>query len=375
MGGLARRDLWLLPLIAFATVVVLFLGSEAVARIFWPEQLFNACRLFDSAVGVRYRPNCSTTMKTPEGPWYVASYNACGYRSDAPCGPIPPGTRRVALLGTSTSEGYLVEYPNTMGAQIETDLTRLCGAPVQVQNLGALAPFGHQLLLRMDEALRLHPNAVVLILAPFDLEDLTAAAATDAPTAIPAAEPPAGFAKHVFDELKDSRALTVAQHFLFRNLNVYLSLYLRYGDKADFLRSPFTPKWQERLQALDTIVAGLSARAQRAGVPLTLAYVPQEAQVALMAPGRTAPAGVNPAALPAAIAQIAARHNAIFVDSSLALRTHPAPERLYYQVDGHLSGKGQPIVGSYIAQTLAGKREGPFAACRGTVSASLEVPQ
>ena len=31
------------------------------------------------------------------------------------------------------------------------------------------------------------------------------------------------------------------------------------------------------------------------------------------------------------------------------LRTRPSPERLYYQVDGHLSGDGQP----WAAQSIA----------------------
>lgn len=359
LGGLPRRDLWLLPLIVLLTVCVPVGGAELASRLVWPQQLTNSCRLTDPDVGVRYRPNCTTRMKTSEGPWYVSAYNDCGYRSDASCGPLPAGHRRIALLGSSLSEGYLVPYRQSIAARIETDLTKRCGAPVEVQNLGALAGFGEQLLLRMDEALRLHPNAVLLVVAPFDLQE-------DMVPSVGHSPPKASLPERVVQTLKDSRALEMTQHYLFRDPSIYLPLYLRYGDRADFLRPPFSEKWRERLAILDKVVAGLSARAQHAGVPFVLAFIPQEAQVALMAPGRSVPPGVDPAALPAAIGAIAASHGAAFIDTSLGLRSDPAPEHFYYTVDGHLSGEGQPAVGTYIAQRLAADYGSPFADCAAT---------
>jgi hypothetical protein len=104
-----------------------------------------------------------------------------------------------------------------------------------------------------------------------------------------------------------------------------------------------------------------------------LAFIPQEAQVALMAAGRAVPAGIEPTALQTAIADIAARHGAWFADTAQALRAQAAPERLYYQVDGHLSGQGQPIAAAYIAQRFAAEAAGPFADCRQPRSVSLEA--
>jgi hypothetical protein len=227
---------------------------------------------------------------------------------------------------------------------------------VEVQNLGALASFGDQLLLRMDEALRLRPSAVLLVVAPFDLQEDLAHAAGPSP-------PPTSMRERAVQTLKDSRALEMAQHYLFRDPSIYLPLYLRYGDRADFLRPPFTEQWRERLRVLDKIVAGLTVRAQHADVPFVIAFIPQEAQVALMAPGRHAPPGVDPIALPTAIGAIAARHGAAFIDTSLGLRNDPAPEHFYYTVDGHLSGEGHPAVGAYIAQRLAEDPGSSFADC------------
>jgi hypothetical protein len=353
LADLPRRDLWLLPLIALLTICVPVGGAELASRLIWPQQLTNACRLTDTQVGVRYRPNCAATMKTSEGPWYVSAYNDCGYRSDASCGPLPAGHRRIALLGSSLTEGYLVPYRQSIAASIETDLTKTCGEPVEVQNLGALAGFGEQLLPRMDEALRLHPSAVVLIVAPFDLQE-------DLAPAVGHARPTPSLPERAFQALKDSRALEMTQHYLYRDPSIYLPLYLQYGDRADFLRPPFTEKWRERLDILNKITAALSARARQAGVPFVVAFIPQEAEVAMMAPGRTAPPGVDPTALPDAIATLAADHGASFIDTSRVLRHDPAPEHFYYTVDGHLTGAGQPAVGSYIAGRLT---NGAFADC------------
>ncbi len=244
-AGLPRRDLWLLPLISLVTIIVLLAGSEAVTRVVWPEQAFNSCRVTDPQIGYRYLANCTSTMKTVEGPWVTNEYNGCGYRSAAPCGPVPAGTRRVALIGASLSEGYMVEYPNSFGARLGIDLTHLCNAPVEVQNLGAMGYSGHLLVPRMEEALKLRPDAVVLVQAPFDLEgemgdeapSSKATAAAEPPTA-----PPESLQHRVFEALKGSRSVTVAQHFLFQNPSVYIPLYLRYGDKADFPAAPVQPE-------------------------------------------------------------------------------------------------------------------------------------
>jgi hypothetical protein len=358
--GLPRRDLWLLPLIVVLTVLTLSLAAEVGARIGWPEQKRNSCAIPDPALGYRFKPNCTSVMKAAEGPWFTNSYNGCGYRSPQSCGPVAPGTRRIALIGSSMSEGYLVPYPDTIGARLAQDLTVQCRAPVEVQNLGGLGYFASdKLLRRFDEALALHPNAVLLVVTPFDLQ--TGIEEDDpAQKQKAAAVSPLGTRARLFNALKESRAFVVAQHFHFQDMAVYLPLYLSYGDKADFLRSPFTAPWQVRLRRLDAAVSEMSRRAHDAGASLVLAFVPQEAELALMARGHLPP-GVDPAALPRAVAAIAARHGVNFVDTSAALKAQPQPEKLYYQVDGHLSGAGQPLAAAPIA-TLFGSQISPSCA-------------
>ncbi len=367
--GLRRRDLWLLPLISLATLVVLTVMAEAGTRIFWPEQKANSCAKPDSALGYRFTPDCTSTMKSAEGPWYTNEYNGCGYRSAQPCTPVPAGTRRIAMIGSSIAEGYLVPYPDTIGARLAQDLTRRCGAPVEVQNLGGMGYFsGHRPLLRLEEALTLRPNAVVMVLTPFDLETGIMEEEEDLNPTGPVVNH-LGTRARLFITLKESRAFMMAQHFRFRDMAVYLPLYLNYGDKADYLRPPFTPPWQERLRRLDERLGQLSERAHAAGVPLAIAFVPQEAQLVLMAQ-QTPPSGVHPDALPEAISAIAARHDVGFVDTSDVLKTHANPERLYYQVDGHLSGDGQPLAAQSIARWFG---SGLFSACQAAPSSAPEA--
>ena len=370
--ALPQRDFWLLPLISLGTVFLLLAGSEVATRLAWPEQVVNRCRTPDAALGYRFAPNCSSVTKTAEGPWVTNAYNACGYRSAEPCTAVPGGTRRIAIIGSSLSEGYMVEYPNTAAARLAQDLTAMCRAPVQVQNLGGMGYAGRLLDIRLREALALRPDAVVFMTNPFDLEfqpdDSTPVGGTVAPLQPPPA--PDSLQHRIFSALKESRALLVAQHFLFRNPSLYVPLYLRYGDKADFLRPPFTPAWRKRLRLFDELVARLSDMAHQTGTPLMIAFVPQEAEVARDGVSPR-PAGIDPHALPAALAAIAARHGDGFSDASAQLQRLPHPERLFYQVDGHLSGLGQPSVAKAIAEALAAMPQGPFSACLHAQTASL----
>ena len=374
MSGLPRRDAWLLPLISILTVLGMLAGGEVCARVVWPEQRQDTCMIQNSALGYRYRPNCSSTMKLVEGPWYTSRYNACGYRSDAPCGPAPAGTRRIALIGASVSGGYGVEYSDTIGARLGADLTAMCGGPVELQNLaaGTGAHQARRLVLRMEEALTMQPSAVLLIQVPFDVKELgddatvpITSVAQPVANANPPAVPKAELRHRVNEWLKESRAVTVAQHLLFRDVSIYLPLFLHHGDEADYLRPPFTVAWQERLRRFDVLITALANLSRQAGVPFMLAFVPQRAELLLMS-DRFAPPGVDPQALPNAMANIAARRGVTFVDTSQVLRAEPKPDQLYYRVDGHPSGPGHKIIARYIAQRYISTANGPFADCRST---------
>ena len=327
-------------------------GAEIATRVFWPEQKINSCAAPDTALGFRYRSNCSSKMKTAEGPWYTNVYNECGYRSDSTCAAAPRGTRRIALIGTSIGEGYLVEYPHTIGASLAADLTSMCGAPVEVQNLAAKGYMDQRLIIRMREALTLRPDAVLLVVLPFDIYEQPiggkASEVGGAPPKVGKVSGYAGLQKHVANWISESRAIVIAQHFLFRNPAIYLPLYLRFGDKADFMRPPFTSAWEARLRHFESLLGDLADLAQAVHVPMMLAFAPNQAEINAMSSSGSRKE-IDPYALPRALESIAIRHGVEFKDTSDALLAVSTPTSLYYQVDGHPSGVGQPIIARAIA--------------------------
>ena len=367
LGGLPRRDLWLLPMISMLTVAMMLGCAEIAARLFWPEQLVDSCALPDGALG--FRANCVSWMKGFEGPWYTNTYNECGYRSTASCGTPPTGTRRIALVGSSISAGFLVPYAETTGAVLAADLSRRCPFPVEVQNLAGPRFTGWHIVERADAAMALHPAAMLMLVGNFDIEmqldDSTMPITSNAPPPVPT--PAAATPKEMLPAqwvmlMRESRALSVAQSLLLRNSDRFLSLYLRFGDKADFLRQPFTPAWRERLRRFDLLVARLAERAHAGGATFTIGFVPHQAQVMLMQE-RTLPPGIDPRALPRAIAAIAARHGADFVDVSPEFAADPDPPRLYYRLDQHPSTAGDPLIAAALVRHYTGEKGGPFAAC------------
>ena len=128
--SLPLRDYVLLPLIALATLLLLAFGCEGAARLVWPDHQADACQKAD---GSGFRANCTARVRIAEGPWVEYRYNDCGLRADRPCAKAP-GTRRIAVAGTSISSGYWVPYEQAFAGRLEQTLGQACGGPVDVQS-------------------------------------------------------------------------------------------------------------------------------------------------------------------------------------------------------------------------------------------------
>ncbi len=364
MNSLSRWDILLLPLISLATIIFLLVGGELLARDLWSAQVENACAIPD-AESTRFKANCSSQMKLAEGPWYTNRYNECGYRSDSSCAAKAAGVRRLVLIGSSIAEGLYIPYDETIGAALGREMTRLCGAPVDMQNMGVAGHFGRAITKSIPEALSLHPDGMVLVLMPYDLYSIAESMLVPAAKQATARSRPSPLGS-VNEEIKASRALLVVEHYLFRNEAFYVPLYLKNGDKADFLRTPLSAAWRERLHLFDQMLQGIAEKTMAAQVPLWVAYVPQQAQLALMADHMAATnvaPNVDPYALQKGLEEIAANHGARFIDGSLALLGVGKPADLFYQVDGHPNGRAQTLVGRRIATELASASSGPFSNC------------
>ena len=343
---LPRRDYVILPLLCLFTGLLMLGMAEAASRIVFAQHEKDACMLADPVLGTRFEPNCVSHVKSAEGPWVTNSYNACGFRTPQSCGPTPAGDVRIAVLGSSFAQGYLVPYNETFAARASEELERRCKRPVEFQNLASIGYVWQRLAVRADDALPLKPDAAVIVLVPFDLQQTE-----QVPTAVAVPDAGEGTMKRVESLLLNSRAVVAAQHFMFSRPDLYVPLYLHYGDRADFLRQPLTPAWQHRLDDFDRLLGGIADKYHAANVPLLLAYVPQQAQAELLAAGHSPP-GVDPSAFGRLIGEVAARHGVNYVDLSQVVADMPNVGRLYYAVDGHLSPQGHDVLAKQVAAAL-----------------------
>jgi hypothetical protein len=365
-GGIPRRDYFILPLLSLVTVVVLFIVAEAVTRVVWYEQRENACVL--PGEGYNIKPNCTARTKSAEGLWSTFRFNECGYRSNTSCGPVPPGTLRIAIIGASVSQGYNIPYEDSYFALTAAELSRACGRPVDVQNLGKPGSSPLFTYRRIDEALALKPDLVLMPLAPFDIEqqidpqELAARNEAARPIKPQAVRETRSLLRRLQLLITESRTVLVAEHFLLQNRDTYLRLYLNYGDKADFLRQPFTPAWKQRFDDVDVIIGDMTAKFHAAGIQFVVMPVPSRAEAAVLSAPRLPP-GVDGFAYGRELENISARHGATYVDLMEPFSKIPNSQDLFLIVDGHVTSAGQKVIARALTRKLLDGSSPAFAGC------------
>lgn len=370
-AALPRRDLILIPLIAVATALLMFAVAEAVARRFFAERQEGNCGRPDPILPYRYAPNCSFKNKAAEGPLVSYSFNECGYRTPETCGPRPIGHLRLVLLGASTAMGFKTPFEDSLAAQAGKVMTAACKRPVELQNFGVA---GYKLIdqyVRMNEALALKPDLIVLVLTPYELVTVTSPesmALRDQPERLKkkadAPPPPAASAlSRATEILSNSRAALAAQYLLFQKRDSYIQLFLKHGDKADYLRDPLPPAWVKRLSDVDVLVGGMADRARAQGVPFAIVFTPQRVQAALSDPAARPP-GVDPRSLGRALQRLAHAHDIAFVDVVDDFLGIPSSEQLFFPVDGHMTAEGHHVSGLAMARGLLTAGQGTLGGCQ-----------
>ena len=361
---LPRRDIWLLPLISLLTIAVCLLGVNVIASRLFVSAPEGACPVSDAKIGWRYRPNCVMTEKNAEGPWVTAYYNACGYRSNEPCGPKPPGTTRIALLGSSTGEGAYIPYDRDFATRTASQLTRILQRPVEVQNLSRVACYPLCQYRLVDEALALKPDVLVMITDSFDMEHLNPEEMANRDEQ---AGPEAPFAEVANGDAGSAASRTLlkrlkwlaskgsfgfaAQHYLFQNTSLYAHIFLKYGDRADFLRVPFSPAWEKRFEAFEVLLDETNRKARAAHVPFVLLEQPSLAQAAVLKM-QDRPPSVDPYAFNTRLRQIAERHGVQFADPLDLFNQQPGIAKLYYIVDTHPDSAGHALLAEALVRQL-----------------------
>ena len=345
-----------------------------MTRLMWPWEYSDACNVQDVTQGLRFKPNCTVRGKIPEGPWITYRYNECGYRSENSCGPKPPGTIRIAILGSSMSQALHVPYEGAFFSRAATGLSRLCDRHIDVQNLGV--PGSSSCLCRSScsGSLALNPDVVLYMFVPYDLnqqmcrKDRTSQAALRCTSSSAEVQPTVSPLNRLEHLVIQSRTLLVAQHFIFQNRETFIRAYMMYGDKADYLRQPFTPVWQHRFADLDLTIGDIANRLHVAGVPLVIVAVPSRAEAALLSSPQR-PAHVDPFAFGREIHTIASKHGAGYVDLMGPFSRIPNAENLYFVVDGHVTTEGHKVIAEELVQKLQDGSVPAFSGCTSRQSA------
>lgn len=355
---LSGRDYFILPVLSFLTVVVLLGGAELAARMIWKKNINDPCLVHTSA-GDRYTPWCTSKLKIPEGPWVTNQYNECGYRSKAPCSRKPPGTVRIAILGTSSAEGHMVVYELTYTALTEQLLSRSCHRPVEIQNLAVAGMLIFDAAARLDEAMNLEPDAVVFLLTPVDLwKDMDARDSTGRLN--PAPPPPMEAADPTLRQrlqlwmtrARQSTALAMARYYLYHNPETYLQLYLQPGGvSTDFLCNPPTPPWREEYSRLDSLLGAMAQKANGRGIPIVVMASVFRSQVALLGSGKEFPSK-DPYVFQREVDKIAEKYGIPFFNVLEDFRSIPRADQYFYMADGHMNAKGHRVLAQSLTRQL-----------------------
>jgi hypothetical protein len=349
--SLPRRDYILLPAIFIMTILFILAGAEATIRLIYVQADDPYTCRFITQAGYRYHPDCTSHNKVWEGSWITEHFNECGYRSAESCAPRPPGSLRVVVVGSSTARGASVNYDDSFAARASAALSEHCGDVVDFQDLGTEAADVDRIDLRIPEAMRLRPAAIVMTVGPYDLQHLK-----DPPPLPDGSKPPKPF--DLVNRMRESRLFLFIEYYLFRDPAAHARAFLLKGDSADYVRTPLSPVWQHRVQDFGDLLARIVAGS--GSVPVSLFYIPERPQVALA--GRVAdPPDVDPFVVGAALERVAAPLGVRFTDTTRALGAAPDFQSLFYTIEGHANAGGHAVIASDVEQALLA--EPAFARC------------
>lgn len=372
-----KRVLFIQLAICILTLIVLFAGTELISRHYFFRVVADSCQVTGRDSEFAFRPNCISHTNTYESPVVTNQYNDCGFRTNESCGPKQRGVFRIALIGSSVAQGWNVSYNEAFAERTAAGLTYRCRRKVEVQNLGRPECSVLCMSHHIDEALALKPDLLIVAISPYDVETLQSGHAISVNNSIAAVPPDTSetpkqpFIKRVEALLPESRTKIAVEHFIFQNPATYLHFYLSYGDKADYLRTPFTPAWEGRLQTTEFLIQGMAEKARAANVKLVILAVPSLAQAAVVNLPKPLP-NVDAYALDERIKSVSARDGVAFIDVLNNFRDTPHSNRHFYMTAPHLDGIGHSLVSAPLLEQLTDGQDPLIAGCTAPPTPSTE---
>jgi hypothetical protein len=368
MKKLSRRDIVIMPLLAVISFAGCLAAAEIISRFLMPQQFDDRCAL---VVSSGFKPDCVSSMKVAEGPKVISVYNECGSRSPKSCGEPAGDEFRVAVMGTSISRGYAVDYENTYAPRAERKLGELCHRPVNFQMVDIAwpkfpdDPKTAAFVTQARKALDLHPGILLVFVSSWDLFKYNEPAAANEKENAGLAggwksKAPFKYIVSMVHKFRDMREqstfVLLTRHVLYRNDAYFLQSYLSNQDESDYIRTPLSPAWDARMSMLERVLAPVGEAAANANRPLALVYAPMEAQVLLARKGKQSD-NLDPYLFERSLASVAKRHHWSFIDTTPVFVAAPPRQLNYYRVNGHPNANGQRLLGDGIVAAITASDE------------------
>lgn len=342
-----KKDWILLPLLSVLTMAMIGLTTEVVAHYLFPKTTteITDCLIYDPATGVRGKPNSTCWEKLPDTPLTEYQFNSCGHRAGYECGPKPAGTYRIVLTGSSIAMGARVPQKDTFAALLPPVLTRISGHPIQIYNEGMSYGTPRDVILRFPEILAAKPDMILWVLTSRDVE-------VSSELLPPKEEPrPKNLIHKIVDAAKDSRTAVLLLYYIYKSPTSYAKLHLLGAGAPGYLRTQFSPDWQNHLLEFDGNAAKLEDDANAAHIPFVAVFVPSRAHAAMLSMSEE-PAGFDPYKIGRDVGSIIVKHGGTYVDILPPFKHIPNSEEHYFPMDGHPDANGQAMLSEILAKQL-----------------------
>jgi hypothetical protein len=373
-AGVSLREWILLPLTGVLTICILVIGGNSIAakRFGTSKTTTMNCLVTDNpSRGVTAIPNSVCYQKNNESRLEEYRFNSCGHRAGMECGPKRPGTYRVVLMGSSFGYGMWVQRDRSFAALLPIQLSHITGQNVELYNESMQYAFPRSAAARFDEVLAANPDMILWALTPIDIQSAAdvlpdlqnPVAKLDAWNKIKFRAREAFANRTVLDgmthlldkgveQFSHSPLGVALQCAVYESRSQYVKSYLMGPDEEQgFLKAELSGRWKSDLRQFESVVAGVAARAQTAGVPLVFVLLPNRAQSAMVSMGEW-PGDFDPYRLDNELHTIIAGHGATYVDILPDYRAVSVPEQGYFAVDGHPNDYGHEVISRLLAKEL-----------------------
>ncbi len=364
---LASRDWLILPAMGLITILFLLTSTELIARKIYPKlsTMGEDCMVFgDAATGARAIPNSVCWDKLPDTELSEYRFDSCGHRAQIGCGPKPPGTYQIVVLGSSVAMGMRVPVEKTFATLLPQELSLRTGQSIRLYNEGMPWRPPRVIAAHIDDVIAEKPDLILWIISPADIGETSKLVRTMTPDAGSASSNKSTGARGLADSLilgsarrfvataiQNQATGNLLRILLYRIRTLYVHNYLMRGSDADFLRSDPSPKWAENLNQFDGYADEIERKAKLAGVPVVAAFLPNRAQAAMLSMG-TWPKGSDPYWLDRDLRAIVEKHGGTYLDIVPNFRTIPNAEFDYYPVDGHPNAQGHALITGMLADAF-----------------------